>query len=93
MSNTERTEHGAKHSSAVSTEAPESGNNNSITKDWESWEWLANGLNILLASSILEIALLTKEDAGDVQYVAYFSQELNQTLLRHAQKCSDNEKE
>ena len=57
-----------------------------ITKDWESIGWLSNGLNVLLAMSILEIGNLTKEDAADVQYVAFFSQELNQLLRKHDQE-------
>jgi hypothetical protein len=84
---TEEIARGAKHSNAASTGAPESGNNDyTIVKDWESVEWLANGLNVLLAMSILEIGNLPKKDAGDVQYVAYFAQELNQKLLKHAQE-------
>jgi hypothetical protein len=85
MQYTENNARGAKHSNAASTEAPESGNL-TITKDWESMEWLANGLSVLLAMSILEIGNLTKEEAGNVQFVAYFSQELNQSLLKHAQE-------
>ena len=85
MHNTEDTAHGVKHSNAASTEAPESGNL-TISKDWESIGWLSNGLNVLLAMSILEIGNLTREDACDVQYVAYFSQELNQLLRKHDQE-------
>jgi hypothetical protein len=87
MTNTENNARGAKHSNAASTGAPESGNNDcTIVKDWESIGWLANGLNNLLAISILEIGQLTRMDAEDVQYVAYFAQELNQKLLKHAQE-------
>jgi hypothetical protein len=66
---------------AVNTGASESGKI-TITKDWENWEWFANGLNLLLAHSILEIGDFNENDAKDVQYVAYFSQELNHKLLR-----------
>jgi hypothetical protein len=85
MSYTEESARGAKHSNAASTGAPESGIL-TITKDWESVGWLANGLNALLAMSILEIGNLTKKDATDVQFVAFFSHELNQQLLEHCQE-------
>ncbi|MDR0692071.1 MAG: hypothetical protein LBF69_03425 [Prevotellaceae bacterium] len=92
MHSTEDTSRGVKHSNAAGTEAPDSGNL-TISKDWESIGWLSNGLNVLLAMSILEIGHLTKEDAADVQYVAYFSQEFNQTLLRHVNEKLENAEE
>jgi hypothetical protein len=86
MITTENNARGAKHSNAASTGAHESGKNNyTIVRDWESIGWLATGLNNLLAMSILEIGDLTKEDADDVQYVAFFAKELNEALLKRLQ--------
>jgi hypothetical protein len=56
-----------------------------VTRDLEIWGWIANGLNILLAHSILNIGDLEKDDADDVQNLAIFSQELNRQLLDHYQ--------
>ena len=85
MHSTEDTARGVKHSNAASTGAPESGNNITVTKDTETWGWLANGLNVLLSMSILEIGHLAREDAEDVQCVASFCQKLNQQLLERYQ--------
>jgi hypothetical protein len=85
MINTESNEHGAKHSNAVNTEAPDSGKNITITKDLETWGWLTNGIGLLLTMSILGISDLNEDDAEDVQYAAHFCQELNQQLIEHYQ--------
>ncbi|MDR3132692.1 MAG: hypothetical protein LBU42_01545 [Prevotellaceae bacterium] len=87
MNYTESNEHGAKHSNAVNTGAPDSGNNITITNDLETWGWLANGIGLLLMMSVVEMnkVPLGIEDAGDVQYVANFCQELNQQLIEHYQ--------
>jgi hypothetical protein len=87
MNYTENKVSGAKQSNAVNTGAPESGDEITITKDLETWGWLANGIGLLLSMSIVEMskAPLGEEDAGDVQCVAGFCQEINQQLLERYQ--------
>jgi hypothetical protein len=77
--------HAPAQGAAANTGAPESGGV-TITEDWQTWERIVNGLNLLLAISITEIKFLSLQETEDVQAVFSFSRKFSKILLRHCQQ-------